>query len=125
MTITRGNRKAGLLAIALLMVAALLALPGASPNALAVPPASGTVFDNFDDGDVSDWIPFGGNAAGGGGGADSDRPKAGSHYYGTGWGGNGTASGFYGGTFKNLPDASQVKTHSSIDRKKQTAKNHR
>ena len=29
-------------------------------------------------------------------------------YFSTGWGGNGTASGFYGGAFKNLPNASQV-----------------
>ena len=75
---------------------------------LAVPPAPGAVFDDFDDGDASDWSFFGGNAAGGGGGAADDRPKAGSHYLSTGWGGNGTASGFYGGAFKNLPEASQV-----------------
>ena len=84
----------------------LLALPASSSQ--AVPPAPGEVFDDFEDGDVSDWIFFGGNAAGGGGGAGSDQPKAGAFDFTTGWGGNGTASGFYGGTFKNLPEASQV-----------------
>ncbi|MGI9645116.1 MAG: family 16 glycosylhydrolase, partial [Ilumatobacteraceae bacterium] len=74
----------------------------------AVPPAPGDIFDDFEDGDVGDWIFFGGNAAGGGGGADTDQPKAGVYDFTTGWGGNGTASGFYGGTFKNLPEASQV-----------------
>ena len=38
----------------------------------------------------------------------ADRPKEGGFYFSTGWGGNGTASGFYGGTFKNLPEADQV-----------------
>jgi beta-glucanase (GH16 family) len=76
--------------------------------AAAVPPAPGTVFDDFEDGDAGDWAFFGGNAAGGGGGALGDRPAEGSFYFSTGWGGNGTDSSFYGGMFKNLDNASQV-----------------
>ena len=34
--------------------------------------------------------------------------KQGAYYLSTGWGGNGTDSGFYGGIFKNLPDSSQL-----------------
>jgi beta-glucanase (GH16 family) len=97
-----------LIAIALLMVAAVLALPTTSPQALAVPPASGAIFDDFEDNDASDWIFFGGNAAGGGGGTADDRPAEGSYYLSTGWGGEGTASSFYGGTFKNLANGAQV-----------------
>ena len=67
-----------------------------------------TIIDDFEDGDASDWIFFGGNNAGGGGGALGDRPQEGSFYFSTGWGGEGTASDFYGGTFKNFDDASQV-----------------
>jgi len=74
----------------------------------AVPPATGEVFDDFEDGDTSDWGFFGGNNAGGGGGPAGDRPKEGSYYFSTGWGGDGTASGFYGGAFKNLPNGSQL-----------------
>ncbi len=79
-----------------------------SSTAMAVPPASGAVFDDFEDGDTSDWGFFGGAAAGGGGGPLNDRPKEGAFYFSTGWGGEGSASVFYGGAFKNLPDASQV-----------------
>jgi hypothetical protein len=67
-----------------------------------------SVIDDFEDGDSSDWTFFGGNAAGGGGGVSADRPKEGSFYLSTGWGGNGTASGFYGGAFKNLADNGQI-----------------
>jgi beta-glucanase (GH16 family) len=79
-----------------------------TPTVDAVPTAPGAVFDDFEDGDASDWGFFGGNAAGGGGGAQADRPAEGSSYLSTGWGGNGTDSGFYGGFFKNLPNGSQV-----------------
>ena len=79
-----------------------------SATAMAVPPASGAVFDDFEDGDTSDWGFFGGSSAGGGGGALNDRPKEGNWYFSTGWGGQGSASGFYGGAFKNLPDTEQV-----------------
>ncbi|MCY3734752.1 MAG: T9SS type A sorting domain-containing protein [Gemmatimonadaceae bacterium] len=65
-------------------------------------------FDDFEDGDVSDWIFFGGNAAGGGGGAASDRPAQGSWYLDTGWGGAGSESVFYGGFFRNLPEDGQL-----------------
>ena len=93
-----------------MVVAALTAgtVVAAQSSTSAVPPAPGAVFDDFDDGDTSDWGFFGGNAAGGGGGPASDRPFAGAGYFSTGWGGNGTDSGFYGGAFKNLPNASQV-----------------
>ncbi len=68
------------------------------------------VWDDFEDGDSSDWFFFGGNAAGGGGGVLADRPQEGSFYFSTGWGGQGSASVFYGGAFKNVPEADQLQT---------------
>ncbi len=88
----------GLVAIA----AVLAVIP--TPAAAADP----VVIDDFNDGDTSDWGFFGGNAAGGGGGPAGDRPYEGSGYFSTGWGGEGTASGFYGGAFRNFDDAAQV-----------------
>ena len=73
-----------------------------------LPPGTPTVIDDFEDGNAGDWFFFGGNAAGGGGGVADDRPKEGSYYWSTGWGGGGSTSGFYGGAFKNLPNAAQV-----------------
>jgi hypothetical protein len=67
-----------------------------------------SVIDDFEDGDLSDWAFFGGNAAGGGGGVLADHPKEGLFYMSTGWGGDGTTSGFYGGAFRNLEDIAQV-----------------
>ena len=68
------------------------------------------VFDDFEDGDSSDWGFFGGNAAGGGGGVLADRPKEGAFYFSTGWGGQGSGSVFYGGAFKNVAEADQLAT---------------
>jgi beta-glucanase (GH16 family) len=79
-----------------------------SSAAWAVPPAPGAVFDDFEDGDTSDWGFFGGNNAGGGGGPADDRPKEGSYYFSTGWGGQGSDSVFYGGAFKNLDNGAQL-----------------
>ncbi len=67
-----------------------------------------TLIDDFEDGDTTDWGYFGGNNAGGGFGPASDRPHDGSYYLNTGWAGDGTNSGFYGGLFKNLDNAAQV-----------------
>jgi len=75
---------------------------------VAVSDAVGIVIDDFEDGNASDWGFFGGNNAGGGGGALDDRPYEGSYYFSTGWGGEGSASVFYGGAFKNLDNAAQV-----------------
>ena len=87
----------------------LFALPAVTPGpASAATELPATVIDDFDDGEASDWGFFGGNNAGGGGGTLDDRPQQGSHYFSTGWGGDGTASGFYGGAFKNLGNAAQV-----------------
>ena len=66
------------------------------------------IIDNFEDGDASNWFFFGGNAAGGGGGALDDRPAEGAYYLSTGWGGEGSASVFYGGFYTNLDNAAQV-----------------
>ena len=66
------------------------------------------MFDDFEDGDASDWFFFGGNEAGGGGGAVGDRPAEGAFYLDTGWGGAGTSSVFYGGFFKNLENDQQL-----------------
>jgi beta-glucanase (GH16 family) len=85
----------------------VLTLPAGRVSA-AVPDAVGTVIDDFEDGDSSDWGFFGGNNAGGGGGVLDDRPYEGTYYFSTGWGGEGSASVFYGGAFKNLDDAAQV-----------------
>ena len=79
---------------------------------LAVSPstasAADTVIDDFNDGDTSDWVFFGGTNAGGGGGPASDRPYEGAGYFSTGWGGKGTDSGFYGGAFRNFDNGAQV-----------------
>ncbi|MFW2383321.1 MAG: hypothetical protein ACN4GZ_16325, partial [Acidimicrobiales bacterium] len=56
--------------VAALLVGTVLATPAATS---ATPPAPGVVFDNFDDGDATDWGFFSGNAAGGGGGAGTDQ----------------------------------------------------
>ena len=72
------------------------------------PPPPTPVFDDFEDGDATDWVFFGGNAAGGGGGAADDRPAVGDWYFSTGWGGEGTTSGFYGGAFRNVETAEQA-----------------
>jgi beta-glucanase (GH16 family) len=88
-----------------LAASALVLMPAAS---LAVPDTSGVVIDDFEDGDSSDWGFFGGNLAGGGGGIGTDRPYEGSFYLSTGWGGEGTTSGFYGGAFKSFDNTAQV-----------------
>ena len=92
----------------LAMLTILSLFSGALMTAAAVPDAVGVVIDDFEDGDSSDWGFFSGNLAGGGGGVLDDRPYEGSFYLSTGWGGQGSASGFYGGAFKNFEDATQV-----------------
>jgi len=77
-------------------------------TAAAVPDAVGVVIDDFEDGDSSDWGFFGGNNAGGGGGLLDDRPYEGTYYFSTGWGGQGSASVFYGGAFRNFEDTAQI-----------------
>ncbi len=72
------------------------------------PPPPNPVFDDFEDGDAGDWGFFGGNEAGGGGGIAADRPAEGAFYFSTGWGGNGSDSGFYGGAFRNVETADQA-----------------
>ncbi len=91
------------IAVAVLLAAVMVAAPSE-----AVPIAPGVVVDGFEDNDASDWTFFGGNAAGGGGATAGDRPKEGDFYLSTGWGGEGSASGFYGGFFTNLADDAQV-----------------
>ena len=81
----------------------------ASTGGVAAAPPGAAIFDDFEDGEASDWGFFGGNLAGGGGGVADDRPADGTTYYlSTGWGGEGTTSGFYGGFFKNLDDTAQM-----------------
>ena len=96
--------------IRLAVAAALVAgtMIATQTTSSAVPNAAPTVIDDFEDGTASDWGFFGGNLAGGGGGIAGDRPYEGSFYLSTGWGGEGTASGFYGGAFKNFDEAAQV-----------------
>ncbi|MEM7797969.1 MAG: family 16 glycosylhydrolase [Chloroflexota bacterium] len=81
-------------------------LSAGGPIEPPAPPAS-PIIDDFEDGDVSDWGFFGGNNAGGAGGAAADRPVEGNFYFSSGWGGEGTDSGFYGGAFKNFADEAQ------------------
>ncbi len=71
------------------------------------------VIDDFEDGDVSDWGYFGGNSAGGGYGIADDRPYEGAYYLSTGWGGEGSASVFYGGLYRNMDNAAQIVPPSS------------
>ncbi|MEM9773538.1 MAG: SdrD B-like domain-containing protein [Chloroflexota bacterium] len=79
-----------------------------APIAPPDPPApTVTVIDDFNDGDVSDYVYFGGDNAGGGIGALDDRPQEGSHYLSTGWGAGGLSGGFFGGIFKNFDDMAQ------------------
>jgi beta-glucanase (GH16 family) len=66
------------------------------------------IIDDFESGDASGWGFFDGYQAGGGGGILSDRPKEGSYYLSTGWGGGGTLSSYYGGLFRNFDNAAQV-----------------
>ncbi|NNC99366.1 MAG: hypothetical protein HKN85_04215, partial [Gammaproteobacteria bacterium] len=89
-----------------LLTGLLLSIASLPASAVTTLPA--TVIDDFEDGDTSDWGFFGGNLAGGGGGPASDRPKEGSFYFSTGWGGEGTTSGFYGGGFRNFPNGAQI-----------------
>jgi hypothetical protein len=94
------------LMLGIILVSALVILSSSPADALTTLPA--VVIDDFEDNDTSDWGFFGGNAAGGGGGPLADRPQEGSYYLSTGWGGDGSNSGFYGGFFKNLDDTAQV-----------------
>jgi beta-glucanase (GH16 family) len=92
----------------LALVIGMLGLPAVvGAPAQAIDPGL-TAIDDFEDGDVADWGFFGGTNAGGGGSVLGDRPYEGSFYFSTGWGGEGTASGFYGGAFKNFDNAEQV-----------------
>ncbi len=92
----------------MLVLSAQASIPeeGYSSPASRVPTAN-TIIDDFEDGDVSDWGFFGGDNAGGGGGAGTDRPYEGSHYFSTGWGAADPSNGFYGGAFKNFDDTMQ------------------
>ncbi|MBW6466933.1 MAG: CIA30 family protein [Brevefilum sp.] len=80
------------------------AVPGLSVGAVTSP----VIIDDFEDGDSSDWGFFSGNSAGGGGGLLTDRPYEGAYYLSTGWGGEGTASGFYGGFYRNFDNNQQI-----------------
>ncbi|MBW6474165.1 MAG: CIA30 family protein [Anaerolineaceae bacterium] len=101
-TLTHPMIKRILIAFFLLMF--LGTIPGLSVDAIASP----IIIDDFEDGDSSDWGFFGGNSAGGGGGVLSDRPYEGIYYLSTGWGGEGSASGFYGGFYRNFDNSSQI-----------------
>jgi beta-glucanase (GH16 family) len=102
---TTFNRAAFVTIISLILLVFSLTSVVTTRAEAAGPPI---VIDDFNDGDTGDWGFFGGNNAGGGGGPLSDRPQEGTHYLSTGWGGEGTASGFYGGMFRNFDDAAQV-----------------
>jgi beta-glucanase (GH16 family) len=96
-----------LLIISLMLVSIfLISLASLPVSAATTLPA--TVIDDFEDGDALDWGFFDGNNAGGDGGALSDRPKEGAYYLSTGWGGQGSASVFYGGFFKNFDNTAQI-----------------
>ena len=102
----RSTRKRLSTALSAALIAGLAVVAPTGAGAAGTP----VVFDDFEDGDVSGWVFFdNGVDAGGGGGIASDRPaEESSYYFSTGWGGQGTTSGFYGGTFKNLDNAGQV-----------------
>ncbi|MDT8382466.1 MAG: family 16 glycosylhydrolase [Brevefilum sp.] len=89
-----------------MIVGALPSTPVGAVNELII-------IDDFEDGDVSDWGYFGGNAAGGGYGIADDRPYEGTYYLSTGWGGEGSTSVFYGGLYRNMDNAAQIVPPSS------------
>ncbi len=60
------------------------------------------VFEDFEDGDASDWSFIGG----GSGEVLTDRPGEGNSYFSTSWSGPG--GGFYGGFWKNTPNDMQL-----------------
>jgi beta-glucanase (GH16 family) len=101
------TRRTTAFATVLLLLAALIAsvLPTSTARAADAEPV---VIDDFNraEGDLG-WVFFGGNEAGGDGGIASDTPKEGSGYLTTGWGGQGTESGFYGGAFRNFSNDAQ------------------
>jgi beta-glucanase (GH16 family) len=66
------------------------------------------IFDDFEDGDISDWSFFPGSNASGSGTVLDDRPAEGTYYLSTDWSGAGSNSFFYGGFFKNLEDSAQI-----------------
>jgi beta-glucanase (GH16 family) len=105
---TTPARRTTSLATAVMLLASLLVSVLPASTARAVSDAEPVVIDDFNREADLDWGFFGGTGAGGGGGLASDRPYEGSHYLTTGWGGQGTASGFYGGAFRNFPDTEQV-----------------
>jgi beta-glucanase (GH16 family) len=95
-------------ATAVMLLASLLASALPASSARAASDSEPVVIDDFNRAaDDLGWGFFGGNNAGGGGGLASDRPYEGSGYLTTGWGGQGTASGFYGGAFRNFPNDAQ------------------
>jgi beta-glucanase (GH16 family) len=106
---TTPARRTTALATALLLLASLLASVLPASSALAVADGDPVVIDDFNraEGDPG-WGFFGGNNAGGGGGIASDSPYEGTGYLTTGWGGQGTDSGFYGGAFRNFLGDEQV-----------------
>ncbi len=74
-------------------------------------PGSGevTVFEDFEEGDVSNWQFFGGaNGANGNGSIADGRPAEGNYYFSTSWTGAGSGSVFYGGFFNNIPNEEQL-----------------
>ena len=105
---TSPARRTTALATVLMLLAALFVSVLPASSSVAVADAEFVVIDDFNRADPVEWGFFGGNNAGGGGGLADDRPYEGSHYLTTGWGGEGTASGFYGGAFRNFPDDEQV-----------------
>ncbi|MEM6641280.1 MAG: hypothetical protein AAF610_15435, partial [Pseudomonadota bacterium] len=87
-----------------IMRAGFFAAPGPAAGSVV------TLFDDFEDGDVSNWLFFGNNVDSGGGGevrGDASTPE-GNVYFHTGWGGAGTASGFYGVAVRNLDNNEQI-----------------
>ncbi|MFT5194280.1 MAG: beta-glucanase (GH16 family) [Candidatus Promineifilaceae bacterium] len=102
------TRKKSWTIFGVMLAALLFNLASAPAQAQTILPT--IPIDDFEDNDASDWGNFGGNNAGGGLGIGNDRPQDGSYYLSTGWGGQGSASVFYGGLYKNFSDATQVVT---------------
>jgi len=66
------------------------------------------VFDDFDDGDWSEWGLFEGNRAESAAEISGAEAEQGSFYLSTVWEGAGSSSVFYGGMFWNLEDTQQL-----------------
>ncbi|NKB71168.1 MAG: family 16 glycosylhydrolase [Candidatus Latescibacteria bacterium] len=78
------------------------------PSAATTGDSTAVVFENFERG-AADWTFFTGANAVGSGQVLGDRPPEGAGYLSTDWSGQGSENVFYGGLFRNLANADQIR----------------